>query len=182
MPLEKQKVALSNTNTALSELEMGGKTVFVKNYLSIVEQGIVAGVYLDVFMKDSDPSKVIRAEHELMLAVLYYCTNIKTTSETNDALLEFLLSNFSQWERITKEIKNYSSFRALLHKTVEEVKEEKRNGLSFGKQLEDVSNKILDFISKLSSADGSPEFVERMQNLLKQINESPILQKMTEIK
>lgn len=176
MPLDKQKVALSKVEAQLSQLEINGKTVFVKNYLSVVEQGIVAGVYLRSLMQDNDPSKVIRAEHELMFAILDYCTNIDITEET----MENLLSNFSQWERITKEIKNYGFFRALLKQTVEEVKEEKRMALSFGKQFEDISNKILEFISKLSSADGSPEFVERMQDLLKQINESPILQKMAE--
>lgn len=178
MPLDKQKIALSKGESELSILEIEGKTVFVKNYLSVLEQGIVAGVYLRSLMENNDPSRVIRAEHELMLAILDYCTNIEITEQT----MEVLLSNFIHWERITKEIRNYSFFRALLKQTVEEIKEEKRMELSFGKQFEEISSKGLEFITKLSSADGSPEFVSRIQELLKQINESPILQKMADIK
>ena len=181
---EKKKVVFPTPDFLSFQLEGNSETISVKRYLSSSEQTVLAGIYMQELTKN-DPAflsyNILDAENALMVSVIQYCTNIMTVSEDSEGkqvalfTIDDIFSNFYIWERIQSGIVNYLDFRKRLDMIVEEYKEKKRLEASLGNALKTVSANIIDLITKLSETEFSPEAIERVKGLLKEVESSPIL-------
>jgi len=129
-------------------------------------------VYLEEYFA-KDQTRILESEYKLVYGIFDFCTDVNIESMT----INGLLSNYKVWEEVKSKIKNYGEFRALLARTVEEVKESKRIEKSLGTVLES----LFDRLSGLLSTDISPESIEKVQQLLKDVEESKIFKKATEL-
>ena len=174
---------------AYLELEMqdenGKKTIIkVKRYLSSGEQLVLIEAYVEeLFKSDSYFSANLSvAENSLMAQVIEICTDIELVSEDSKSkkpkplfTIDDVFANYYIWERIQKSIDNYEEFRRRLDLVVEEYKEQRRLNFSAGKAVDAVYSKISGFVSKFLDTDFSPEKIEGLRGLLKEIEASPIL-------
>lgn len=168
--LEKQKFAFKNVDFA--EVNFNGQVIKIKPYLSLTDQAALLSVYLEEYFSKEE-SRIVEAEYKIVLGVLDFCTNI----EISDLKMNDLFANYKLWDEIKKKISNYGEFRALVARTVDEIKETKRIEKSLGSVLEGIFDKL----SNLLNSDISPESIEKVQQLLKQVEESKIFKTATEI-
>ncbi len=154
------------------EVVFGKYKIKVKPYLSLADQMALTQVYLEEYF-GKDQTRILESEYKLVYGVFDFCTDVNIESMT----INGLLSNYKMWEEVKSKIKNYGEFRALLARTVEEVKESKRIEKSLGTVLES----LFDRLSGLLSTDISPESIEKVQQLLKDVEESKIFKKATEL-
>jgi len=168
--LQKQKLTFKEPE--FQEVFYEKNKIKVKPFLSLSDQLTILTIYLEEYFSN-DKEKVIKSEYQLVFSILDLCTDIDIETLSIDGLL----SNYGVWENIKKKIVNYSEFRALLARSVEEVKESKRLEKTLGSALEN----LFESLSVLLKTDISPESVEKVQQLLKDVEESKILKKATEI-
>jgi len=154
------------------EVVFGKYKIKVKPYLSLADQMALTQVYLEEYFA-KEQTRILESEYKLVYGVFDFCTDVNIESMT----INGLLSNYKMWEEVKSKIKNYGEFRALLARTVEEVKESKRIEKSLGTVLES----LFDRLSGLLSTDISPESIEKVQQLLKDVEESKIFKKATEL-
>ena len=147
-------------------------TVSVKPFLSLVDQMAIMAVYLDEYFSGGQ-SRVLEAEYKLVLSVIDLCTNV----DISELRIDSLLGNYKLWEEIKSKIKNYGEFRALLAKTVEEIKQAKMLEKTLGSAIEG----LLEKLNSILTTDISPESIEKTKEMLKMIEESKILKTATEI-
>jgi len=166
---DKQKIDFPEVQVAT--ITAFGQTVRVKKSLSLVEQGVLAGVYMEDFFSTS-PSRVLEAEYKLMLAIVDNCTDVEVNDDDN--IINGLLDNYDDVEKILKEIKNYSKFRALLRQTVEAKAEEIRLDATLGRNLALIYAKLQVFIEDLLDADVSDERIAQIKKMGEAIEGSPI--------
>lgn len=166
----KQKIAFNEPE--LQEVTYGKIKIKVKPYLSLTDQLTLLSVYLEEYFS-KEQSKIIESEYKLMFGVLDLCTDI----DVETLNLDGLLSNYKIWEDVRSKVKNYGEFRALLARTVDEIKENRRIEKSLGSIIES----LFDRLSNLLNSEISPETIEKTQNLLKQIENSPVFKKASEI-
>lgn len=168
--IEKQKIEFKETE--YQEVGFGKYKIKVKPYLSLADQMALTQVYLEEYF-GKEQTRILESEYKLVYGIFDFCTDVNIESMT----INGLLSNYKVWEEIKSKIKNYGEFRALLARTVEEVKESKRIEKSLGTVLES----LFDRLSGLLSTDISPESIEKVQQLLKDVEDSKILKKATEL-
>lgn len=144
----------------------------VKPFLSLTDQITLLTIYLDEYLSE-EKERVLKSEYQLVFGVLDLCTNISIEELSIDGLL----SNYGVWENVKKKIVNYGEFRALLARTVEEIKETRRLDKSLGSAIEGIVGNI----QSILKTDISPESIEKVRHLLKDVEESKILKKATEI-
>lgn len=167
---QKQKIELNEP--ALEEVVINSTSVKVKPYLKLSDQMALVSVYLeDYFSKEE--TRVLESEYKLVLGVIDMCTDI----DIQELPINLLLGNYKLWENIKSKIKNYGEFRALLARTIDEKREERRLEKTLGSAVENLFEKL----SSLLSTDISPESIEKVQQLLKDVEESKIFNKATEI-
>ncbi len=166
---KKQKIAFKD-GEEYAEVSFQNQKILVKPYLSLTDQIVLLEVCVEEYFSN-DLSGVISSEHKLILAVLDQCTNIEVGEDT----IPNILRNYKLWKEINSKIQNYGAFRALLNQTIEELKEKKRLEKSLGNMLE----KVLDFVSGLSEI--SPESIDKIKELLKEVDNSAIFKKAVEI-
>jgi len=154
------------------EVVFGKYKIKVKPYLSLADQMALTQVYLEEYF-GKEQTRILESEYKLVYGIFDFCTDVNIESMT----INGLLSNYKMWEEVKSKIKNYGEFRALLARTVEEVKESKRIEKSLGTVLET----LFDRLSGLLSTDISPESIEKVQQLLKDVEESKIFKKATEL-
>ena len=176
---------------AYLQLEMqddkGKKTeINVKRYLSSDEQLVLIESYIEeLFTKSPNnyfSANLSTAENSLMAQVIEICTDIELVSEDSKSkkpkpmfTIDDVFANYYIWERIMASIDNYKEFRKRLDFVVEEYKEQRRLNFSAGKAIDAVYSKISGFVSKFLDTDFSPDKINGLKELLKEINDSPIL-------
>ncbi len=174
----KQKVTFPEEN--YKEIPLGGSVVKVKTYLSRSDQEVLTEVYLERYFSDKT-SHVLDAEYSLMLNVIDLCTDIEMVEEKDGALsalftVDNILSNFEFIKAIRdKTLVNYGEYRALLHKTIEEEKEKRRLEVSLGKVISSIYAKLSDLMDNILEFDSSEESLNRIRDLIKDAEKSPIL-------
>lgn len=166
----KQEIAFKEPE--IQEVVFGNIKIKVKPYLSLTDQMTLLSIYLEEYF-GKEQTRILESEYKLVFGILDLCTNI----DVEKISLNSLLANYKFWEDIKAKIKNYGEFRALLARTIEEVKENKRIEKSLGNVIEG----LVDKISNLLNTDISPESIEKVQQLLKDVEESKIFSKATEI-
>lgn len=144
----------------------------VKPFLSLTDQITLLTIYLDEYFSE-EKERVLKSEYQLVFGVLDLCTNVNI----EELSLDSLLSNYGVWENVKKKIANYGEFRALLARTIDEIKESKRLEKSLGSAIEG----IFESVQSILKTDISPESIEKLQQLLKDVDESKIFNKVTEI-
>lgn len=142
------------------------QTIKVKPYLSLTDQAAITAVYLENYFSD-DASRVINSEFKLILAVLDFCTDI----DIEKLSINDIMANFKLWKEINSKIVNYGEFRALLAKTIEEIKENKRIEKSLGNVVE----KVIEFFNGLGEI--SPEMLDKAKELLGDVEKSEVFKK-----
>ncbi len=164
----KQKLTFQEDEKAI-QINFGSQVIHVKNHLSLTDQGVLMGVYMEEFFSDSQ-THVLEAEYKMVLAILDYCTDI----EIDESTINVILSNFYVWEKIRKSIENYGEFRALLHRTIEEKKEKIRLNESIATSLKLIYDKFQNFVQDLVDSDITPEKIEQAKELAAVLKDSPI--------
>lgn len=148
------------------EVTFGNEKIKVKPYLSITDQVAILTVYLEEYFSNTNTG-VINSEFKLILAVLDYCTDM----DVEKLSLNNIMANYKLWKEINSKIVNYGDFRALLARTIEEIKEQKR----IEKSLGNIAEKVLEFINNLK--DVSPEMLEQVKSLLVDVEKSEVFKK-----
>lgn len=170
-----------------TEIEVGKYKVLVKNYLSLNEQAILMGVYLNEYFNEINVhTNVLRAEYGLLSTMLELITNIMTTEGEGDnevsALdINDLLANFSVLKKIRESIQNYGEFRSLLKATLDSEVQKRTLDESLGKSLKTLFTQAQELIQNLSEVSVDPEKMENVRTMLKEVNESPILSKLGDL-
>jgi hypothetical protein len=179
-----KKIKIAFGKGELEEIDFMGNKIFVKRFLSIDEQEILRSLYMNEYFAGDAPH-VINAEYTLLMGVIEMCTNIKLAEGTREednlsALIHVddMLANYSLVKKIRSAIDNYGEFRALLKLSVEERKESHRIEYSLGKQISNVSDKVMEALELISSFDASDENISRVQKLLENVETSPIMQEV----
>lgn len=169
------KIKVDFKEPECQEVIFEGKPIKVKPYISLMDMGVIGGVYLEKYFSGS-PSHVMEAEYALIMTVLDQCTNL----EIEENGFGGFLANVKLWEDIVSKIKNYSTFRALLKQTVEERKELLRLENTTGRVISVLSSKILDLVDKLSNTEITPESIEKVKDLLKEVESSTVFKKVSD--
>jgi len=170
---QKQKILFKEPS--FQEVIFEGKVIKVKPYISLMDMGVIGGVYLEKYFSGS-PSHVIDAEYSLMATVLDQCTNL----EIEEGSFGGFVANVKVWDDIVAKIKNYGTFRALLRQSVEERKETLRLENTTGRVISVLSSKVLELIDKLSSTEITPESIEKVKDLLKEVESSTVFKKVSD--
>lgn len=168
--LNKQEVIFKEPE--YQEIKFGNLLIKVKSFLSLTDQLSLTTVYLEeYFSKEED--RILKSEYKVFLGVIDFCTDINIEK----LFIDDIFKNYKLWEEIKSKIKNYGDFRALLARTVDEIKETKRLEKSLGNVLESLFEKM----QSVLNTEISPESIEKIQELLKDIDKSKILKSATEI-
>lgn len=169
-----EKQIIEFKSPSFQDVVYEGTKIKVKPYMSLTDMGVVAGLYIENYFSES-PSRVIQAEYALVTAVLEQCTNL----EISEGSFEAFLGNVKLWDEIVSKIKNYGTFRALLKQTVEEKKEEIRIENTTGKVISVLSGKILGVIEQITSAEITPESIDKLKELLKDLESSSVFKNLS---
>lgn len=157
----KQKVTFKAVEYA--EITFQNQVIKVKPYLSLTDQAAITAVYLENYFSE-DASRVINSEIKLILAILDFCTSI----DIENLSINDIMANFKLWKEINSKIVNYGDYRALLAKTIEEIKESKR----IEKSLGNVVDKVIEFFNSLGEI--SPEMLDKAKELLGDVEKSEV--------
>lgn len=149
-----------------SEVIFKDQTIKVKPYLSLTDQAAVLAIYLEEYFSP-DASAIIKSELKLIMSILDYCTNI----DVEKLSMNDIMANIKLWKEINSKIVNYGDFRALLARTIDEIKEKNRIEKSLGNVIE----KILEFVNNLK--DVSPEMLAQAKDLLGEVEKSEVFKK-----
>lgn len=159
----------------------GDFVVFVKPFLSQNEMEALIVSYIEDFVKGPSFTNH-KAEMFLMMEIMSRCTNIDMLAQNEGGRLlvgpDEMFENYDLYEQVTSKIKNYKYFRTLLDFSIGEIMEQRRLELSLGRVLENISEKIMGAISDVANGGLSEESVKSIQNLLNQVNSSPVVNEL----
>lgn len=167
------KIKVDFKEPECQEVIFGKHSIKVIPYISEDNQAKIGTSYLERYFDKKNFGNVITAEHELMLACFILLTNI----DMSGIKIDDILGNYQLWEAIKSKIKNYGQFRASLAETIKKIIESERLEKSLGSVVES----LFDRLSNLLNSEISPETIEKTQDLLKQIENSPVFKKASEI-
>jgi hypothetical protein len=146
---------------------IGKDMVEIMPYISPVTEALLIQSYVDsYFMDNSIIDNFLQAEWGLVLRVIDYMTSVKIVEDENSASLESLITS-GLWKSVRGEIENYEEFRNNLDKVVRDIKEQKALEISVGSVLNNVSNKIIQFVEKIQEVDLSQEGIQKLVSDLK---------------
>jgi hypothetical protein len=183
--MEKKVVEFSAPKDVLVKVK--GLEIMVKPYLDLGEQTGLIESYVETYFNSekrnvpADKYDVFAAENTLRLAIIDFCSDIKI-----EGAFENLYYDTEIYKAIRKEILNYHDFRSALDETVRNIKEQKAMEASVGTMIDIVAKKVTIALDQLSQtiANLKPEDVEKMKvaanDLIKQINETPLVQQVFE--
>lgn len=162
-------------NDIWKETQSGDNLIFsVKTYLSVEDMFTLLSRYVyELFSNNEDGQNVVRAENGLIIGLIELCTNIELVDESGNAnfSMDDVMANYNIVETIKENINNWSYFNhVILYKSIQEElrKKEYENSISY--RLNDIYNKTIEFLQ----ADFSPEKIDSLKDLLKEIEKSPL--------
>lgn len=170
------KIQMELSKDSYSTFEYNSRMVEVKNYLSLLDQGILTQEYMDEYFSGK-PSAVLEAEYNLQFHMIELCTNLDVDSFSPDEML----AHYSLLKSIKDKIKNYSDFRYLLKQMVEERKEKIRLENSLPMVIRNITDKAMEFLNGLEDLDFTDEKISQLKGLIDYANESPILKESIDI-
>ena len=153
---------------------VGDQEIEVVPYLDVETQVVLTKSYIDNYFSQSVigiEKDVVMAEHSLKLALLDLCTDV----DVSEISINDILSNYVTYMKIIRSIVNYEEFRRTLSEIVSNIKEEEMKEKSIGFVLENIYAKALEFFENLSSMELSEENIGKIGKLLKEAEESPLL-------
>lgn len=169
----------------VQEIEYDGQTIKVDPYITDANQRLLIGVYLEELFKDADDKSynVLNAEIAMMLSLIELCTDIQLVEEEGEvktALFNIndVLANKSLFTKITGSISNYSDFKRVLSETVNVIMENKKIESSLGERLNNIFIQVQNFLENL---DLSPEKIESIKGLLKDVESSEIIKSSLDV-
>jgi len=164
-----KKVKLTLEAQEAGSIEYNGKSIEVKSYMGIAQQGILIEKYVEEYFSDN-PERLIKAseynyleaEYNLMDYILQTCTNIDTKDLDED-----VYANSDLFDRVAGVIWNYGAFKERLYKVVQEVKEQKAMDKSAGKIIEDLAEKANALLTEFGKLD--PKEISKLQDTGKEL-------------
>ena len=170
--MEKKKFSFKSPE--MVKILVGDQEIEVVPYLDVETQVVLTKSYIDNYFSQSVigiEKDVVMAEHSLKLALLDLCTDV----DVSEISINDILSNYVTYMKIIRSIVNYEEFRRTLSEIVSNIKEEEMKEKSIGFVLENIYAKALEFFENLSSMELSEENIGKIGKLLKEAEESPLL-------
>ena len=163
----------------VSSIMYGQQLVKVIPYLSYDEMKTLIHSYLVELAQEQSTmgNNILSAELQLALNIVDLKTNIEMfDSEGKPSLtIDNLLSHMSLYNQILGEIKNYQTFKSLLDKAVEQFRQEQQLEASLGSSLTKLLDKVSSIIDGLLAFEPDAENLKKMQETVRELNDSPIL-------
>lgn len=179
---DQKRIAFPSPKTTM--ISIGQQSVAVKNYLSQSEMESLTTIYLsELFKATVDPNRfnVFDAENALICSIIEFVTNIPIVTKDDKGnvvpafTLDDLHANWQIVQEILNAIGNYQAFRSRLSRVVAEIEEERRLRVSLGAVIEGLAEKTSLVLDSLLKADATPEGIERIRGLLREVDASPVL-------
>jgi len=139
--------------------------IIVDPYITIANVENIVSTYCDCYFGETtNISNYSKAEYSKIISILEYQTNIDVVAVDLDSLLRSGL-----FDEIVNRIKNYYNLNDAIERAVR-METEKR---SIGIKFDELSNKIIGFVNKISEVDLSNEgIVELLKKLNTEIDET----------
>ena len=170
--MEKKKISFKSPE--MVKILVGDQEIEVLPYLDVETQVVLTRSYIDNYFSQSVigiEKDVVMAEHSLKLGVLDLCTNV----DVSEISINDILANYAIYMKIIRSISNYEEFRRTLMEIISNIEKEEMREASVGFVLENISAKAQEFFENLSSMELSDENIGKIGKLLKEAEESPLL-------
>lgn len=167
-------------------IKYGEHEIKIVPFLQTAQQVVLINNYVDDYFSEREDKLIkeskynyLEAELNLMNYILQSVTNIDISDFNAN-----LYSDIVLWDNIKKSIINYDEFRKRLDMVVEIIKENIALENSLGKVVENLINKINEFVDKAGNI--SPEVIEQARiaglEMLDELKKSSVLGNVEEQK
>ena len=159
------KDSIDLTSRKPVKFEFNEKDVLVMPFIDLTNKAIYIKNYVQTYFDGMDfVDNYLEAEWGLMLSVVGDMTNfeIKETLDINT------LIDSGFWDMIRSKIENYQEFRNDLQMILDYQNKQQEIEKSVGAILENVSNKLIEFLNKLMELDVSSEGTSKLISELKE--------------
>lgn len=176
--MENGKIKITFPEIENVTIKFDNQKIEIRPYLTLGEQIELINKYVQNYIFGNGIIELsvydyIGAELQLMLAIVDKLTNVEVADSEGNLLInesDLLVSGL--WSDIVSKLQNYSGFRKLLDRVIEDVKYQTTLQQSVGNVLDNVSKKIVEFIGKISQTELTPEFVNKIKEASKEITEN----------
>lgn len=174
--MEKVRITFSEYENVF--LKFNNQKIEIRPYLKMAEQVELINKYLENYLFGNSAVSLsaydfVGAELQLMLTVIDLLTNIEVADNDGNLLVnegDVVVSGL--WDEIKSKIDNYVQFRELLDRVVEDVKYQIVLQHSIGTVINGVVEKANVMIDKLTSMDITPETIEKIKEMSKEVTEN----------
>jgi hypothetical protein len=185
--MDKKKLNFLQKTTG--QIQFADNVIETELYISPAVQGYLISQYLNDLYKEPKSGETfasglcrLSAETMLMINVLENCTSIDTDSISEDVFLSSQL--YDVYNRVREVIHNFSDFRQVLDKTVEDRERQIALEYSVGKVLEGAVSKVIEAAEWFTNLKIDDAQLEELKKAAKEITEdlakSPISQVLNE--
>jgi hypothetical protein len=139
-----------------------GKEIIVNKFIGLQDKMTLLTIYSESFTNTGEDfiTRYTSAEYSLMLAIIDLCTNVDIAGIDVDNVI---CSEF--WEKVKKEIINYSELRNDIDKIIANIENEKSVGITIDK----LYYKLSSFIDQVSKVDVSEGGIAKLKNMFDEI-------------
>ncbi len=171
--MEKVKIPQKTVKDAV--IEINGQEVEVVTHLSLSDMIVLINDYVMAYFLPSRKVLVdgfvkpdyITAEYTQKLAIIDKFTSIDMAD------VDFKTFRDSWFDLITSKIENYQHFREMQERVISDIKEEKILESQVGSVLDAAFEMLKEALGKLD-LQNMPKEMEKAQQLLKEMEESPV--------
>lgn len=170
---------------SFKNVQFGDQVIRIKTFLSVEDIYIIISRYIfEMFSKkEYDIQNILRAENSLIISLIELCTDIPLVNDSGNSyfMVDDVLANYGLVELIKDNIENWSYFHhTVLYKTIQEEVKKREYEQSVSYKLEEIFNRAVAFLESLQDNNLSEEKFSQIRLLLKEIDDSPLLKKISE--
>lgn len=167
MNIIKNKIEM--THLEWVKIEYNKQDILVNPYISLSIKTELLRNYIDNYFKNEDIlTNYIGSEYGLVLQIVDLCTSISIADEKGQIIIGIDdLIGSGLWEKITKSILNYESFRNDLSFVVEKIRKQVALDKSIGYTFDKIANRLFEVLNKFMEMDLSEQGISDLVNKLK---------------
>lgn len=158
--MEKEKITVVSKKPV--SFEYNGQTIKVLPYITPATELILLRDYVDLcFSLNSVPDSHQQAEWGLIMGIIHNQTSIPIAEDEDNVGLEEIVCS-GIYEVILQHIANYAQLRTNLGNILHIIEEKIALEKSIGSIVQKISDKVFEFLDKISSMDLSEDGVKNL--------------------